>query len=239
MANCRGLCLAEVLIALTAGAVVMAATFQSLAAFERRLAKQQEQAAKRQELRIGLKVLEDDLRAATAQTPSGSPVWTAAPEELAWDANLSNLVTTLTAPVSAEQPVLPVASGTGWPKGKRIAVCDAHRCVVGQLARDGSATSLSLVSSLGFDFPAGSEVRVLNRVRYYVKHERGKPARVMREVDGGTNPLIGAVSTFQFRYLTREGMPTRDPAQVVGIRIEAAAEDDPVPLIRTIGLRGW
>jgi hypothetical protein len=109
----------------------------------------------------------------------------------------------------------------------------------GPLARDGSATSLSLVSSLGFDFPAGSEVRVLNRVRYYVKHERGKPARVMREVDGGTNPLIGAVSTFQFRYLTREGMPTRDPAQVVGIRIEAAAEDDPVPLIRTIGLRGW
>jgi len=239
MENCRGVCLAEALIALAAGAVVLAATLQSLEHFERRLSKQHGAAAQRQDLRVGLKVLEEDLRAAGAAAPSGSPVSIAGPEQLEFSANLSGLVTTLTAGVSAAQQNLPVSNGAGWPKGKRILVCELERCVEGRLARDGGRTSLSLAAPLGRDVPAGSEVRLLNRVRYFVKRERNGSARVMREVDGGANPLIGEVERFQFRYLARDGAPTVDPSQVVCVRIEAAAHDDPIPMVQEIGFRGW
>ena len=56
--NCRGVCLAEVLIALAAGAVVLSATVQSLDHFERRLSKQHVVAAQAQDPPVRLQVLE-------------------------------------------------------------------------------------------------------------------------------------------------------------------------------------
>jgi type II secretory pathway component PulJ len=237
--NSGGACLAEVMIAMAAGLVVLAATLQSLDHFERRLSKQHVAAARAQDLRIGLKVLEDEVRAAgTASPPTGAPLTVAGRQEIEFEANLGGLVTTLTNSVSSVQQDLPVISGTGWSKGKRILVCDRERCAEGRLARDGHKALLSVTAPLEHDFAAGSEVRVVNRVRYYVKTERDGTARVMRAVDGGANPLIGEITRFQLNYLDRDGAPTTDPFRVARLRVEAAVGGEPVPVVQDIGLRG-
>ena len=237
--NCRGVCLAEVLIALAAGAVVLSATVQSLDHFERRLSKQHVVAAQAQDLRIGLKVLEDELRVMGAgASASEAPLHVADRQDVEFTANLSGLVTTLADPVSPVQQELPVVNGADWPKGKRILVCDRMQCAESRLARDGRKTTLSVAAPLGHEFAPGSEVRVVNRVRYYVKTDRNGPARVMRDVDGGANPLIGEVARFQFSYFDRTGAPTTDPLQVTRVRIDAAVGEGRNRVIRDIGLRG-
>lgn len=237
--NCRGVCLAEVLIALAAGAVVLSATVQSLDHFERRLSKQHVAAAQAQDLRIGLKVLEDELRLIGAgASASEPPLHVAGRQDIEFSANLGGLVTTLTDAISPVQQELPVVSGADWPKGKRILVCDRERCAESRLARDGRKALLNLTAPLAYDFAAGSEVRVANRVRYYVKTDRNGPARVMRDVDGGANPLIGEVARFQLSYFDRTGAPTTDPFRVTRVRIDAAVGEGRQRAIRDIGFRG-
>jgi hypothetical protein len=237
--NSRGICLVEVIIAMGAGLVVFMATLQSLDHFERRLSRQHVAVARAQDLRIGLRVLEDDVRAAgAASLPSDPPLTIAGRQEVEFEANLGGLVTTLSTPVVATQQELPVTDGAGWPRGKRLLVCDRQGCAEGRLARDGQKARLSLVEPLGRDMAAGSLAHVINRVRYYVKTERDGTARVMRSVDGGTNPLIGEITRFQLFYLDRDGAPTTDPSRVARLRVEAAVGEEPVPVVQEIGLRG-
>jgi hypothetical protein len=227
------------MIALAAGAVVLAATLQSLDHFQHRLSKQHATASQEQDLRIGLKVLEDELLAAgTGVSPSGAPLSLTGRQDIEFAANLGGLVTRLTEAASSAQQELPVENGTGWSKGKLILVCDRERCAEGRLARDGRARTLSMMGPLGQDFEAGSEVRVVNRVRYYVKEDGNGAARVMREVDGGTNPLIGEVARFQLGYFNRDGVPTTDPSRVTRVRVEAAVGEGRTPVVRDIGFRG-
>lgn len=235
----RGVCLVEVMIAMAAGLVVFMATLQSLDHFEHRLSKQHVAVARAQDLRIGLRVLEDDVRAAgAASLPSDPPLTIAGRQEVEFEANLNGLVTTLSAPVSSAQQELPVTDGAGWPKGKRILVCDRQGCAGSRLARDGHKARLTLAEPLGRDLAAGGEVHVINRVRYYVKTERDGTTRVMRSVDGGANPLIGEISRFLLTYLDRDGAPTTDPSRVARVRVEAAVGGDSVPVAQDIGLRG-
>jgi hypothetical protein len=237
--NCRGVCLAEAMIALAAASVVLTASIQTLDHFERRLSRQHVAAARTQDLRIGLRIIEDDVRAIVAPpAPSETPLASAGRQTVEFHANLGGLVTTLAAPVSSSQQDLPVVNGSGWPKGKRILVCDRERCAESRLAEDGRKAQLGIASPLERDFQAGSEVRVANRVRYYVKADRNGSVRLMREVDGGANPLIGELSRFQFGYFGRDGAPAPDPLRAARIRIEAAVGDERIPVSREIGVRG-
>lgn len=237
--NSRGICLVEVLIAMAAGLVVFMATLQSLDQFSRRLSKQHVAVARAQDLRIGLRVLEDDVRAAgAASLPSNPPLSIAGRQEIEFEANLGGLVTTLSAPVSSDQQELPVIDGAGWARGKRILVCDRQGCAASRLARDGQKARLTLAEPLGRDVAAGSEAHVINRVRYYLKSERDGTTRVMRSVDGGANPLIGELSRFQLTYFDRDGAPATDPSRVARVRVEAAVGGEPVPVVREIRLRG-
>ncbi|MFM8552288.1 MAG: hypothetical protein ACKOCD_08285 [Nitrospiraceae bacterium] len=83
----RGACLAELLIALAAGAVVLMASVQSLAHFERRLSVQQGAMGRHQDLRIGLAVIGDELRLADVGS-SGTVLLAANQQDLAFLANL-------------------------------------------------------------------------------------------------------------------------------------------------------
>jgi Tfp pilus assembly protein PilW len=234
----RGVCLAEVMIALAAGAVVLAATLQSLDHFQHRLSRQHAGAARTQDLRIGLRILDEEVRlAGTASPPSASPVTVAGEQELSFTANLGGLATTLAEPVSSLQQDLPVTDGTDWAKGKRVLVCDRDRCAESRLARDGRARSLTVTSPLGHDFAAGSDVRIVNQVRYYLRRDRKGAASVMREVDGGATTLIGEITRFQFRYLDRDGAKTADPSRVALVQIEAVAGNGHA-VTRNVWVRG-
>jgi len=225
--NDAGICLAEAMIALAAGAIVLSASIQALGHFERRLTAQQDAVAQHQDVRIGMTIMEAELRlAGTGAVPLGmgtvAPVLKAAPQEMQFLANLDGLITSLTEPAFTGQQDLTVRDGSNWAKGKRIVICGGERCGEARLARDGRRTGLSLAGPLDQAFPSGSTVFVSNSVRYYVsKDSRGRPA-LMRQVDGGANSLISDISTFQLRYLDRDGKPTWDASRITRVRLEVA-----------------
>lgn len=240
--NDSGICLAEAMIALAAGAVVLSATIQALNHLERRLGTQQSTVARHQDLRIGMNIMETELRLAGAGAvllgvETDPAVLKAGSQEIQFLANLDAMATVLTEPAFPGQRDVAVRDGSNWTKGKRIVICERESCAENRLARDGRRTSLSLTAPLDRAFPAGSTVLVLNAVRYYLgKDGRGKLV-LMRQVDGGANPLIGDVASFRLRYLDKEGTPTWDVRCVTRIRMELTVGDDQRTFTSEVGLR--
>lgn len=232
----RGVCLAEMLIALTAGAVVLAAAVQSLTHFERRLSAQQGAMGRHQDLRIGLSVIGDELRLADAGS-SGTFLLTANQQEVAFLANLAGDPAILAEAAQPGQRELRVDGAADWTKGKRIVVCAEDDCAETRLARDGQRRSLSVSQPLDRAFPAGSKVWQASYLRYYLGKDReGRPA-LMRQVDGGANPLIGEISSLRFRYFNREGKPTGDLARVARVRLELGVGGERRLIVKEVGLR--
>jgi hypothetical protein len=218
-----GICLAELMMAMAAGLVILSAAVQALTHFQKRLWTQQDAIARHQDLRIGLEVMEAELRlAGTGALPFNPALLKVKPQEIEFLANVAGLATTLTEPASPTQSQLRVNDGTDWSGGKRVVICGIDQCVEGRLARDGQRQTLNLMGPLGQAFPMGSLVFVSNEVRYYMGKDRLGRASLMRQVDGGTNSLIGDVTLFQFAYLAKDGRPTQDPARVARVRINLA-----------------
>ena len=86
-------------------------------------------------------------------------------------------------------------------------------------------------------FPAGSELSVVNRIRYYVLPDNVGTVRLMRMVDGGANTLIGGLRDVQFHYFARGGEPAIDPGSVARIRIEAETAFSRLPVSKDIAIR--
>jgi hypothetical protein len=237
--NHAGICLTEVMVAMAAGAVILSTTFQAFHLFEARLTTQQEAISRHQDQRLGLHVLEEELRLAGSGSSKDVPaIVTIGPREIEFMANLESLTTVLTQPVSALQQELRVLHGSSWNQGKRVVICSADHCAESRLALDGRQTSLSLTASLGQSFPVGSEVFISNRLRYYVSSASGGKQNLMRQVDGGANAIIGDVTQFQLAYFDRDGKPTNDAGSVSRVRIELAVENDRQSVMTEIGLRG-
>jgi hypothetical protein len=231
LTNNSGICLTEVMVAMVAGAVILSTTFHALTLFESKLTAQQDTISRHQDQRLGLHVLEEELRLAGTGLPIDSPAISSL-------GNLDNLTTVLAEPASALQQELLVLNGSNWNQGKHIVICSADHCAEGILARDGRQTLLSLTASLGVAFPAGSEVFVSNRLRYYVSGTLGRKKNVMRQVDGGANTIIGDVTHFQLDYFNKQGQPTSDVAFVSRVRIDLAVGHDRQGVVSEVGLRG-
>lgn len=223
---------------MAAGAVVLAATLQSLHHLQQRFWSQQATILGNQDVRIGLEIMESEFRQVGTAGASQNAVLRAEPQTVEFTANLASLETALTEPVSPWQLDLSVADGKDWPKDKKVVVCAQDRCAETKLARNGRANRLVLTGALGQAFPAGSVVRVSNHVRYYLGTDQSGGTSLMRMVDGGANPLIGNVRAFGLRYLDREGKITQDRARVARIRIELAVGPRAPAVSREVGLRG-
>jgi hypothetical protein len=237
--NNIGICLTEVLVAMASGVIILSATFQAFTLFESKLSAQQETISRHQDQRLGLHVIEEELRLAGTGSATSSPaIVSLGAQTIEFLANLENLATIVTEPVSALQHELPVLDGSNWNGGKHIVVCSAEHCAEGRLAVDGKRTSLTLTAPLGMAFPAGSEVFVSIRLRYYVSIVPGGKQSVMRQADGGANTIIGDVARFQLVYLNEQGKPTRDVGSVSRVRIDLAVGHDRQGIVSEIGLRG-
>src|SRR5213593_83349 len=113
--NCAGICLAELMIAMVAGAVVLSAAVQALTHFQQRLWVQHAAVARHQDLRLGMEVMGAELRlAGTGALPSGQALVKAEQHEVEFLANLGVLATSLTEPVSPSQSELTVHDGSDW-----------------------------------------------------------------------------------------------------------------------------
>lgn len=234
-----GVCLAEMMIAMAAGAVVLSATIQAMNHFQQRLSAQHEAIGRHQDQRIGIRILEEELRLAGTGAPlSETGLLKADRQEIEFLANLNGLTASLTEPVSPTQQELRVDNGSNWGKGKRIMVCTEDRCVESSLSRDGQRTLLSLSSTLGQAFPAGSQVLVSNKVRYYIGENAAGKISLMRQVDGGANTIVEGIKKFQLMYVDKQGKPTQDPGRVSRVRIELTASGARRMVISEVGLRG-
>ncbi len=236
LASCAGTCLAEVLIALAAGAVVLAATVQALAHFDRRLTEQMTVMSRAQELRVGLKVLEEELRLATAI--EGQPILSVSPDgqTVEFWANLDGLATTLTNDVAPGQREIRVTDGREWPSGKTIALCHGVDCEAARLARDGRRASMALTTPVGRFWQSGTQVSMRNRVRYYLKRETRGRVTLMRQVDGGANPLIGEIERFRVHIAANSKGAQSVPPSTLHVRIEIAVTGQSIPLVREMGV---
>ena len=227
-----GTSLIELMFAMAAGLVVLGATLQALSSFQQQFMKQQREAAQQQDLRLGLEVLEQELRLAG----SGS-ITTTATDSVAFSANLHGLSTTVTATAAIGHTVLPVEDGRGWDDRKTIVACWAERCETLALARDGQRYLLTIRQPLTVAIPSGASVYLLNHVRYYSRRDDQGVLRLLRQIDGGASVLVGDIREARFSYRDEMGQAVTQPALVKLVVVEVTMSDRGVRAVREISLR--
>jgi hypothetical protein len=220
------------MLAVAAGLVVLGATLQALSYFQQQFMRQQREVAQQQDLRLGLEVLEQELRLAG----SGFLI-TAASDSVEFSANLQGLSTTVTAAAAIGQTALSVEDGRGWDDRKSIVACWAERCETLALARDGQRRLLSVTQPLTKAIPSGAYVTLLNRVRYYSRRDAQGVLRLLRQVDGGASVLVGDIREARFSYWDENGQVATQPVLVRLVVVEVMMSDHGVRTVRGISLR--
>ena len=227
-----GTSLTELMLAMAAGVIVLGATLQALSYFQQQFMRQQREVAQQQDLRLGLEVLEQELRLAG----SGS-LTTVASDSVAFSANLQGLSTTVTAAAAIGQTALSVEDGRGWEGRKTIVVCWAERCETLALVRDGQRHLLTVTQPLTRAIPSGAFVFLLNHVRYYSRRDDQGVLRLLRQVDGGASVLVGDIREARFSYWDENGQAATEPALVRLVVVEVTLADRGIRAVREMSLR--
>jgi hypothetical protein len=227
-----GTSLIELMFAVAAGLVVFGATLHALSYFQQQFMRQQRGVAQQQDLRLGLEVLEQELRLAGSES-----LTTAASEFLEFSANLQGLSTTITAAAAIGQTDLSVEDGRGWGNRKTIVVCWAGRCETLALARDGQRRLLTVTQPLTRAIPSGAFVSLLNNIRYYSRRDDHGVLRLLRQVDGGASVLVGDIREARFSYWDENGQAATEPAQVRLVVVEITMSDRGIRAVREMSLR--
>lgn len=228
----RGVCLTEVLVSLTAGAIVLAAALNALNLAQFQVGKQQNDLRHQQDLRLGLEVFEQEVRLAVADS-----IVTAAPEEVRFHANISAHRTVTTGAVAPGQSVIAVQDGSGWSEGKTVIICGHQACEARQLSRSGQRYQLTVTEPISLSFPAGASVEVSNRVVYYSKRDDSGTMNLMRMIDGGSNVLIGGLEDLHFSYWDEDGHATQQPSLVRRVVLEIESKHFLHRMMRVVSLR--
>jgi len=227
-----GTSLIELMFAMAAGLVVFGATLQALSYFQQQFMRQQREVAQQQDLRLGLEVLEQELRLAGSDS-----LTTVASDSVEFSVNLHSLSTTLTATAAVGETALSVEDGRGWDDRKTIVACWAERCETLALARDGQRHLLTIRQPLTRAIPSGAFVSLLNRVRYYSRRDDQGVLRLLRQVDGGASVLVGDIREARFSYWGETGQVATQPGLVRLVVVEVMMSDRGFRTIREINLR--
>ncbi|MEK6695211.1 MAG: hypothetical protein AABY67_07640 [Nitrospirota bacterium] len=226
--NNSGFSLAEAMVSATLGAVILGSALDMFVTQHAHYQGQRTKAELQQDLRGGVRLLESELRLAGAGALTGNaPVSVMAADEVVFQANVNGVRGSLVEAAASGQDQVSIRPGAGWTKGKKVVICGPSGCEEHLLDRGGTSGRLSLSDPLARDFPAGSRVEVVNRVRYYLSRSDPKNPKVMREVDRGANPLVEHVESFSLTYLRDNGAPavTSGEIRLVRVRLETGASD--------------
>lgn len=235
----RGTTLVELLVTLAVSMIILSASMQGLHLFQQKFLVQQRTMDQQQELRIGLQVLNAELRlTGGSRSKIGLSLIKVEKTDVAFLANLDRTATTLRHPILGTTVTFPVANGRGWKKGRQILICESTVCVKARLAANGVRNTLTVETPVGRRFPAGSQVLELRYVRYYLGKDRQGHPSVMRQVGGGVNSFISHVAHFEMKYFTPMGFPTRNPGDVSRVTVEIAVRDTKRMIRSGVGLRG-
>jgi hypothetical protein len=226
-----GTSLLELIGAMAAGFLVLGATLQSLSYFQQRFSHQQDRLAQQQDLRLGLELLEQELRLAGAGSLS-----TILSDEVEFSANVHGLLTNVTVAAAIGQTTIAVDDGRGWPDRKTVQVCWYEHCEQFTLARAGQRNLLTLMEPIPRMIPAGAAVSVSNQVRYYSRPDERGAMRLLRQIDGGASVLVGDIEAAKFSYWDEQGRITAEPMRVRRIIVEISLPRYASKAIREISL---
>lgn len=227
-----GTSLTELMLAMAAGVIVLGAMLQALSYFQQQFMRQQREVAQQQDLRLGLEVLEQELRLAG----SGS-LTTVVSDSVGFSANLQGLSTTITVAAEIGETALTVEDGRGWESQKTIVACWAERCETLALVRDGQRHLLTVTQPLTGAIPAGAFVFLLNHVRYYSRRDDQGVLRLLRQVDGGASVLVGDIREARFSYWDENGQAVTQPSLVKLVVVEVMMSDQGIRAVREMSLR--
>jgi len=233
VAGPSGFSLVEVMAAMAAGLLVMAAALQAVVFFQRQFTRQHEAIMQQQDVRLGFELFAQELR--LAGPGSLSVVHADAVEFMA---NVSGLMTNASAPAVPGQMTLTVEDGRGWPDGKLVSLCWNDLCELATLARAGQRNLLTFVEPARRSIPSGVSAAVMSRVRYYSRPDERGVLRWLRQIDGGASVIAGNIESFTLRYWDAQGRSVVRPESVRRIRIEIALPGRAVKETREITLRG-
>jgi type II secretory pathway component PulJ len=227
-----GVCLSEVMISLTAGAIVFAAALHALNVAQAHVSKQQNDLRHQQDLRMGLEVFEQEIRLAVPDS-----IISATPDEFRFHANISGHRTVTTGALMPGQLVIAVQDGSGWSEGKTVIICGQQDCEAHRLSHSGQRYQLTVTEPVALSFPAGASVEVSNRVGYYTKRDETGTVKLMRMVDGGANTLIGNLEDVHFSYWDEHGHVTGQPSLVKRVVLKIDSNHHPHRMMREVSLR--
>jgi Tfp pilus assembly protein PilW len=227
-----GVCLAELMISVTVGAIVLAAALNALNLVQTHVRTQQRDLTHQQDLRLGLEVFEQEVRLAVSDS-----ITSATPNEFLFHANIGAYRTVTTRTAGSGQSVLAVEDGGGWGEGKVVIICGPQACETSRLSRSGQRYQLTLTEPLTMSFPAGASVEVSNRVAYYTKRDENGTMKLMRMVDGGANTLIGNLESLRFSYWDEQGHVTEHPSLVKRVVLEIKSNHRLHRMMREVSLR--
>jgi hypothetical protein len=208
----RGVSLLETMVAAALGTIIVGAAADVFVTHDKQFIGQKTKAELQQDIRGGIGLMATELRLA-------SHILKAESNEVAFEANVNNVQGALTATGITGQTSLQVVAGPGWTKGKSLVLCSVLVCQAHLLEKDGTSGRLTVSPWLDKEFPIGSGVEVINRVRYYLSRTRPDNLKLMREVDQGANPLIEHVEAFALLYLKGDGRPAARLEEVRLIRL--------------------
>lgn len=229
--NDRGVCLTEFMVSLTAGAIVLAASLQTLTVLHGQTIQQQRSLAQQQDVRVGLEVFEQEVRLATTDS-----ILAATEQELRFLANVNDQRTILTGAMLPGQSILPVLDGSGWAKGKSVRMCSGQICESHSLLRDGQRQQLTLSEPVRAAFSTGASVEVINQVRYYTKLDEQHVLSLMRMVDGGASVLVAGLQDVRLSYWDEDGRSTSLP-WIKRVVIEMVSKSSINKSVREVSLR--
>ena len=227
-----GFSLVEVMAAMAAGLVVLAAALQAVGYFQREFARLHERLTQQQDVRLGLELFEQELRLASSASMS-----IVRPDVVEFTANVGGLATTVTAAMTPGQTTVAVEDGRGWPDNKLVRLCWNDQCEQFTLARAGQRNLLTFVEPATRGVPAGSSATVMNRVRYYSRPDERGVLRWLRQIDGGASVIAGNIASFTLRYWDAQGRPVTRAEFVRRMFVEIALPGRTVKETREIGLR--
>lgn len=216
----KGTSILETMVAATLGAIIIGAALDVFVTRHSQFLNQKASTELQEDIRGGVHLLASELRVAgTGALPDQPTLTVASPDEVAFRANVNSVRGVLVAAATSGQDWVQIRPGVGWSKGKTIVLCGPSGCEEHALVRDGSSGRLALSGGLTRDLPTGSQVEVVNRVRYYLSRSDPRNAKLMREVDRGANPLIEHVEDFSLAYLKESGHPAAHVDEVRLVRI--------------------
>ena len=223
--NQLGFSLVELMVSMTIFSFILAYGMQFFILQRRSFTYQENMVETQQQIRAALDLMGREIMSiGSGIRGEEEKLLKAGPQEIEFLTNLHGAIARLNDEAATGQNSLNVKylnSSGKFVKGKTILICWLEGCEWQSLAKDGSSARLDLSAELGRPFPKGSEVQLINWLRYdLTPMDSGNLFKLIRNVDGGASTVSEGIDTIHLEYLDPSGLAVTSVDEIRRIRIK-------------------